>query len=45
MNVGVVAGVLAVGLGLSIGLVLLWFAARKVTKMVMAAFRKGKLTN
>lgn len=37
------ATVLAAGVSGAIGLVLLWWAARKVVGMIMRAFRRGKL--
>lgn len=38
--VAIVAGVI----GASIGLVFMWWAVRKVSRAVMGAFRKGKLS-
>ena len=37
------ASVLAYGAGLAVTLVLLWWSARKVAKMLMGAFKRGKL--
>lgn len=39
-----VANMLASAAGVCVGLVFLWWAVRKVTSMLMSAFRKGKLS-
>lgn len=39
-----VANILAIGGGVCVGLVFLWWGVRKVTSMLMAAFRNGKLS-
>lgn len=39
-----IVAVLAGGVGAAIGFVLLWFGIRKVVRMVMGAFRKGRLS-
>lgn len=39
-----VANLLAIGAGIAIGLVFLWWGVRKVTSMLMAAFRNGKMS-
>lgn len=35
---------LSVGIAASVGIVLFWFGVRKLKNMVMAAFKKGKLS-
>lgn len=44
VNVGSVMGVLAAGAGISIGLTFAWWGARKTTRMVMKAFKSGKIS-
>lgn len=44
IDVGSVVGVLAAAAGVCIGLVFMWWGVRKVTRMVMSAFRKGKIS-
>ena len=39
-----VANMLAIAGGVCVGLVFLWWGVRKVTSMLMAAFRNGKLS-
>lgn len=41
---GEIANIIALGLGASIGLVLMWFGARKLIKVVMGAFKKGRIS-
>ena len=43
ISVSTVVGVLASCIGACIGLVFMWWGVRKVTKMIMAAFKRGKL--
>lgn len=43
ISVTSVVEVLAYAVPVSIGLVFMWWGVRKVTAMVMGAFRKGKL--
>lgn len=43
ISVSTIVGVLASAVGISVGLVFMWWGARKVTGMLMGAFRKGKL--
>lgn len=43
-DIGVIAPIIGVGVAAAGGLFLLWWGARKVTKMVMGAFTKGKLS-
>ena len=39
-----IAGIIAIPIGACIALMLFWWGARKVKKMVMSAFTKGKLS-
>ena len=43
ISVSTVVEVLAYAVPLCIGLVFMWWGVRKVTRMIMGAFRKGKL--
>lgn len=43
ISVGTIVEVLAVGVGAAVGLVFMWWGARKLTRMLMGAFRKGNL--
>ena len=43
INVTSVVEVLAYAVPICIGLVFAWWGVRKVTRMIMGAFRKGKL--
>lgn len=42
ISVATVVEVLAVGVGAAIGLVFMWWGARKLIRIVMSAFRKGR---
>lgn len=44
INVTQVINVLAFVAAACVALVFMWWGARKVTRMIMAAFRKGKLS-
>lgn len=44
IDVTTVVGVLASAAGICIGLVFMWWGVRKVTQMVMSAFRKGRIS-
>lgn len=44
IDVSTVVGVLAAAAGICIGLVFMWWGVRKVTQMVMSAFRKGRIS-
>lgn len=44
ISVSTVVELLAYGAGIAIGLVFLWWAVRKATRMLMAAFRKGRIS-
>lgn len=43
ISVSTVVGVLATAAGAAIGLVFMWWGARKAVQMLMGAFRKGRL--
>lgn len=43
ISVQTVVAILAAAIGVCIGLVFMWWGARKVTGMLMAAFKKGKI--
>lgn len=44
ISVSSVVGVLATVIGVCIGLVFMWWGVRKVASMLMAAFRRGRLS-
>lgn len=44
ISVSTVVAVIASGAAAAIGFVFLWWGVRKVTRMIMSAWRKGKLT-
>lgn len=44
ISVSTIVGVLATGVTAVIGLVFMWWGARKGLRMLMAAFRKGKVS-
>lgn len=44
ISVATVVEVLAVGAGAAVGLVFMWWGVRKLIKILMSAFRKGKLS-
>lgn len=44
ISVSSVIGVLAGVVGVSVGFVFMWFGVRKSTKVLMSAFKKGKLS-
>lgn len=39
-----VANMLAIGAGVCVGIVFMWWGVRKITSMLMSAFRKGKMS-
>lgn len=43
ISVETVVGVIVAAIGACIALVFMWWGARKLTSMLMGAFRKGKL--
>lgn len=44
ISVSTIVGVVATGVAAVIGLVFMWWGARKAVRMLMAAFRKGKVS-
>jgi len=44
INIGNVVSILAIVVGACVGLVLMWFGIRKVIRIIMGAFRKGKIS-
>ena len=44
ISVSTIVGVLAAVTGACVGLVFMWWGLRKVVSMLMAAFRKGKMS-
>lgn len=44
ISVSTVVAVIAAAAGISIGLVFMWWGARKATRMLMSAFRKGRVS-
>lgn len=44
INISSVVQILAIVVGACVGLVLMWFGIRKVIKIIMGAFRKGKIS-
>lgn len=44
VSVATVVGVLAAAVGAGVGLVFMWWGLRKMVRMIMAAFKRGKLS-
>lgn len=44
ISVSTVVGVLAVAAGAAVGLAFMWWGVRKLTRVLMAAFKKGKVS-
>lgn len=44
LNVQAIVGVIGACLGVCVGLVFLWWGARKALSMLMSAFKKGKVS-
>ena len=44
INISSVVQILAIVVGACVGRVLMWFGIRKVVKIIMGAFRKGKIS-
>ncbi len=42
LSASTIVSYLVIGIGASLGLVLLWFGIRKLVRMVMTAFKTGK---
>lgn len=44
ISVSTVVGVLGVAAGAAVGLAFMWWGVRKLTKVLMSAFKKGKVS-
>ncbi len=44
ISVSTVVGVVAAGMGACVGLAFMWWGVRKLIRMIMAAFKKGKVS-
>lgn len=44
MNIGNIVAIVGAGIGAVIGLFLAWWGARKLVRMLMNAFKKGKVS-
>ena len=44
INISNIVSILGIVVGACVGLVLMWFGIRKVIKIIMGAFRKGKIS-
>ena len=44
ISVSSVVGVLAIAAGAAVGLAFMWWGVRKLTRVLMAAFKKGKVS-
>lgn len=44
MNIGNIVAIVGAGIGAVIGLFLAWWGARKLVRMLMTAFKKGKVS-
>lgn len=44
LNIGNIVAIVGSGIGAVIGLFLAWWAARKLVRMLMGAFKKGKVS-
>lgn len=44
LNIGNIVAIIGAGIGAVIGLFLAWWGARKLVKMLMSAFKKGKVS-
>lgn len=44
INISNVVAILGIVVGACVGLVLMWFGIRKVIKIIMGAFKKGKIS-
>lgn len=44
ISVSTVVGVLATAAGVSVGLAFMWWGVRKLTRVLMSAFKKGKVS-
>lgn len=44
LNIGNIVAIIGAGIGAVIGLFLAWWGARKLVRMLMTAFKKGKVS-
>lgn len=44
ISVATIVEVLAVAAGVAVGMVFMWWGVRKLTKVLMSAFKKGKIS-
>lgn len=44
ISVSTIVGVLAVAAGAAVGLAFMWWGVRKLTRVLMSAFKKGKVS-
>lgn len=44
ISVSTIVGVLGVAAGAAVGLAFMWWGVRKLTKVLMSAFKKGKVS-
>lgn len=44
ISVGTVVEVLAIAAGAAVGLAFMWWGVRKLTRVLMSAFKKGKVS-
>lgn len=44
ISVETIVGVLAVAAGAAVGLAFMWWGVRKLTRVLMSAFKKGKVS-
>lgn len=44
ISVSTVVGVLAVAAGAAVGLAFMWWGVRKLTRVLMSAFKKGRVS-
>lgn len=44
LNIGNIVAIIGAGIGAVIGLFLAWWGARKLVRMLMGAFKKGKVS-
>lgn len=44
ISVSTIVGVLGIAAGAAVGLAFMWWGVRKLTRVLMAAFKKGKVS-
>lgn len=44
ISVSTIVGVLGIAAGAAVGLAFMWWGVRKLTKVLMSAFKKGKVS-